>query len=231
MITISPIEATFAATSGTTTTRTRTRAAGNADFRFFGGKGGVGKTTCAAAAALAAARPRHRVLLVSTDPAHSLGDALTLSLGARPRPVRGAPGLEAAEMDADRALERWMGARRRPLRTIAERGTYLDEEDVDRFLRLSLPGVDELIGLVELARLSRAAALPRGRRGGHAPTGHTLRLLAMPEMLRRLSSVLDDMPPPPLSSRAQPRRDYRPDAPTPSSTSSSAKAAPSPISA
>jgi arsenite/tail-anchored protein-transporting ATPase len=152
----------------------------------------VGKTTCAAAAALGAARARHRVLLVSTDPAHSLGDALALPLSARPRPIRGAPGLHAAEMDADRALERWMGARRRPLRTIAERGTYLDEEDVDRFLRLSLPGVDELIGLVELARLSRSAPY-REVVVDTAPTGHTLRLLAMPETLRRLASVLDDM--------------------------------------
>jgi arsenite-transporting ATPase len=199
------------ATSGTTTTRTRTRAAGNADFRFFGGKGGVGKTTCAAAAALAAARARHRVLLVSTDPAHSLGDALTLSLGARPRPVGGAPGLDAAEMDADRALERWMGARRRPLRTIAERGTYLDEEDVDRFLRLSLPGVDELIGLVELARLSRSAPY-REVVVDTAPTGHTLRLLAMPQMLRRLSSVLDDMHAKHRFLAHSLGADYRPDA-------------------
>jgi arsenite-transporting ATPase len=132
------------------------------------------------------------VLLVSTDPAHSLGDALGLRLGARPRPVRGAAGLHAAEMDADRALERWMAARRRPLRTIAERGTYLDEEDVDRFLRLSLPGVDELIGLVELARLSRSAPY-REVVVDTAPTGHTLRLLEMPQTLRRLAAVLDDM--------------------------------------
>ena len=132
------------------------------------------------------------MLLVSTDPAHSLADALGIPLGASPRRVRGAAGLDAAEMDADRALERWMGARRRPLRTIAERGTYLDEEDVDRFLRLSLPGVDELIGLVELARLSRSAPY-REVVVDTAPTGHTLRLLAMPETLRRLAAVLDDM--------------------------------------
>src|SRR5947207_3118035 len=55
-------------------------------YRFFGGKGGVGKTTCAAAAALriAEAGAGRRVLAVSTDPAHSLGDALRVELGAAP---------------------------------------------------------------------------------------------------------------------------------------------------
>jgi len=162
-------------------------------FRFFGGKGGVGKTTTAAATALAAAERGRRVLLVSTDPAHSLGDALERRLSARPARIvtrRGA--LAAVELDADRALERWLAARRRPLRTIAARGTYLDEDDVDRLLALSLPGVDELIGLVELHRLATAAA------SDHvvvdtAPTGHTLRLLAMPETLTRIAGVLADM--------------------------------------
>jgi arsenite-transporting ATPase len=151
------------------------------------------------------------VLLVSTDPAHSLGDALGLGLGARPRALRGAAGLHAAEMDADQALERWMAARRRPLRTIAERGTYLDEEDVDRFLRLSLPGVDELIGLVELARLSRSAPY-REVVVDTAPTGHTLRLLAMPQTLRRLASVLDDMHAKHRFLAQSLGADYRPDA-------------------
>jgi arsenite/tail-anchored protein-transporting ATPase len=162
-------------------------------FRFFGGKGGVGKTTAAAAAALTAAERGHRVLLVSTDPAHSLGDALERRLSARPARVptrRGALG--AVELDADRALERWLAARRRPLRTIAARGTYLDEDDIDRLLALSLPGVDELIGLVELHRL--ATASPREDVViDTAPTGHTLRLLAMPETLARIAGVLADM--------------------------------------
>jgi len=195
-----------------------------AGFRFFGGKGGVGKTTTAAAAALAAAERGRRVLLVSTDPAHSLGDALERRLSARPSRVPTRRGtLAAVELDADRALERWLAARRRPLRTIAARGTYLDEDDVDRLLALSLPGVDELIGLLELHRL--AAAAPRvavraarrstaeasrsaSRGGGSgeasgemiynivvdtAPTGHTLRLLAMPDTLARIAGVLADM--------------------------------------
>jgi arsenite/tail-anchored protein-transporting ATPase len=185
-----------------------------AGFRFFGGKGGVGKTTIAAATALAAAERGRRVLLVSTDPAHSLGDALGRRLSPRPTRIptrRGA--LAAVELDADRALERWLAARRRPLRTIAARGTYLDEDDVDRLLALSLPGVDELIGLIELHRL--ASLTPRVSARGvrarsasgaapteamtqdvavdTAPTGHTLRLLAMPDTLARIAGVLADM--------------------------------------
>lgn len=164
-----------------------------ARYRFFGGKGGAGKTTCAAAAAVAAAERGRRVLVVSTDPAHSLGDAFVARLGAVPRRLATRCGaLHAVELDADRALERWLGPRRRMLRTIATRGTYLDEDDVERLLALSMPGVDELVGLVELARLGRDRPYDEVV-VDTAPTGHTLRLLAMPETLRRMAGVLADM--------------------------------------
>src|SRR5436190_16474319 len=157
-------------------------------LRFYGGKGGVGKTTCAAAAALTLSRERKRTLVVSTDPAHSLADALETKLSASPRAVRGT--LFAAEMDADRALSRWMASRERVFRTLASRGTYLDDEDIDALFRLSLPGVDELMGLIELRRLARGfdeVVVDT------APTGHTLRLLSMPATLAKLAEVLDDL--------------------------------------
>jgi arsenite-transporting ATPase len=162
-------------------------------YEFIGGKGGVGKTTTAAALALGAAGPRQRTLLVSTDPAHSLGDVLGRRVGARVTPVKvdGAE-LHALELDADRALAHWLRARRESLRLIAERGTYLDDADVDRFLGLSFPGVDELGGLLELTRVAEA-----GRYDtvvvDTAPTGHTLRLLAVPDALRRIAAVLGEM--------------------------------------
>jgi arsenite-transporting ATPase len=103
-----------------------------------------------------------------------------------------APRLHAVELDADAALARWIGERRSALHRIVGRGTYLDDADIDALLRLAFPGVDELIGLLELRRL--AASGP----WDHvivdtAPTGHTLRLLAMPATLSRIAGVLDDM--------------------------------------
>ena len=142
---------------------------------------------------MALAESGQQVLAVSTDPAHSLGDALGLRLGPRPRPVPVRRGsLRAVELDADAALARWLQQRRERLATIVLRGTYLDREDVERFLSLSLPGTDELIGLLELSRLARTAPVDVVV-VDTAPTGHTLRLLQMPAVLREIASVLDDM--------------------------------------
>jgi arsenite/tail-anchored protein-transporting ATPase len=159
-------------------------------WHFVGGKGGVGKTTCAAAFAIDAARTR-RTLLISTDPASSLGDVLGIRVTGAPRPVPNVPRLAAANLDATRAFERWLAPRRDLLSTIAVRGTYLDNEDVGRVLKLSLPGIDEVIGLVEIARMAGAgydAAVIDA-----APTGHTLRLLASPVLLERVAGLLDGL--------------------------------------
>lgn len=153
----------------------------------------MGKTTCAAAAAVDLAANGHRVLVISTDPAHSLGDALAVSLSSKPKPVFQARGsLDAVELDADRVLSRWIRDHKSALKIVAARGTYLDSADIERLLELSLPGVDEIVGLVELRRLACS--------GGYdeivvdtAPTGHTLRLLSMPETLQRVASIFDEM--------------------------------------
>lgn len=153
----------------------------------------MGKTTCAGAAALSRAERGHRVLLVSTDPAHSLGDLLGRPLGPAAREVPTRRGsLRAAELDADAALARFIRARRDQLARIFSRGTYLDDDDIERLLQLALPGVDELIGLLELTRLAQARAYDEVV-VDTAPTGHTLRLLGMPATLVRIAEVLDDM--------------------------------------
>jgi arsenite-transporting ATPase len=166
----------------------------SATYTFFAGKGGVGKTTCAAAFALDRAADGEDVLLVSTDPAHSLGDALDIPLGPPPKRAGGARGgrLWAAEIDAPAAFRRFLARRRARLAALVERGTYLDREDVERFVGLALPGVDELIALLEVARLAR-----EGRHArvvvDTAPTGHTLRLVTMPGLLARVAQLLDDL--------------------------------------
>src|SRR5207244_13089550 len=127
-----------------------------------------------------AAASSSRVLVVSTDPAHSLADALgTSRRAAKPWRVplgRARGSLHAVELDADAALTRWIGARRQALRKIVGRGTYLDDQDIDALLRLAFPGVDELIGLIELERLSASGPWEQVV-VDTAPTGHTLRLL------------------------------------------------------
>ena len=90
----------------------------------------------------------------------------------------------------EKALDRWLGERRETLREIASRGTYLDDQDVDRLLGLSLPGADELVGLLELARLARESGADEVV-VDTAPTAHTLRLLEMPGLLQRFAGVLD----------------------------------------
>jgi arsenite-transporting ATPase len=131
--------------------------------------------------------------VISTDPAPSLGDALSRSLAAAPRRIPLRRGLlDAVEIDAPRALERWLSKRRDAFERIALRGTWLDRDDVSRLLRLSLPGIDELAALFAIARLART-----GRYDlivvDTAPTGHTLRMLTMPESLRGLARVFDQM--------------------------------------
>src|SRR3990170_3503425 len=153
---------------------------------LFGGKGGVGKTTCAAAAALYLARqhPARSFLLVSTDPAHSLADCFA-----------GFPLLEnltLRELDPRESLARFKARHEEHLRTIALRGTFLDEADVTHLLDLSMPGLDEIMALLEIA-----AGVKENRHAcivvDTAPAGHTLRLLGLPALMRQWVAALDAM--------------------------------------
>jgi arsenite/tail-anchored protein-transporting ATPase len=182
-------------------------------FHLYCGKGGVGKTTLAAAAARQAALRGRRVLIVSTDPAHSLGDALGQRLTARPRrlPVprdgsgrrrRSRGRLEAAELAPARALAEWLGRPGRPGERVAGRraaferlllrGTLLDREDIARLLQLSLPGLDELVALIEIERLAEASSADLVV-VDTAPTGHTWRLLDGPDTIAAVARVLDTL--------------------------------------
>ena len=151
---------------------------------LFGGKGGVGKTSCATATALQLARdfPGAAFLLVSTDPAHSVMDSLA---GAVPP-----PNLQVTELDAQACLAAFKGRHGPKLCAIASRGTFLDQDDISRFLDLSLPGLDELMAALEIAGWV-AARRYQTIVVDTAPTGHTLRLLAMPALLHNWLGALD----------------------------------------
>jgi arsenite-transporting ATPase len=165
----------------------------SARYIFFGGKGGVGKTTAASATALFLLNKLKRnqsILLFSTDPAHSLSDSLDVKIGNRLVEIR--PRLFAYEMDASLALERFRATHGKVLAEIAERGTLLDEEDIKELLSLSLPGLDEVMSLFELSELDRQGQY------AHivvdtAPSGHTSRLLRLPEVFDRMVKALDLM--------------------------------------
>ena len=151
---------------------------------LFGGKGGVGKTTASAATALELAlrHPERSLLLISTDPAHSLQDSFS---GAKPP-----PNLKVLELDAQAYLHAFQEKNRQRLREIASRGTFLDEEDINRFMELSLPGMDELMAFLEISRWVKEGAYD-GIIMDTAPTGHTLRLMEMPDMIRKWLEALD----------------------------------------
>ena len=162
---------------------------------IFGGKGGVGKTTAASAAALFLLdhrSARERILLFSTDPAHSLSDSLGVEIGDRVVTVarRGQSRLEAREMDASAALEQFKTKHRGVLKEIADRGTLLDETDINELLDLSLPGLDEVMALFELSDLDRSQVYTRIVIDT-APSGHTSRLLRLPEVFTGWLSALD----------------------------------------
>jgi len=161
-------------------------------YIFFGGKGGVGKTTSAAAAALylACRRPEERILVISTDPAHSLGDSLGQPIGDQVVPIRGVDNLFALELDSEGLLAEWKRECTPTIARIADRGTYFGEEDINNFLQLTLPGMDEAMAIMRIVALAEEQQYDRVMIDT-APTGHTLRLLALPAQMKLWIEVMD----------------------------------------
>ena len=162
------------------------------------GKGGVGKTTCALGVAARLAARGDATLLLSTDPANSLGPSLgvTLERGST-REIRA--GLHVMQLDPVAARTAFLARWRSVLVTIVDRGTYLDAEDIAGLVDAAFPGADEIFGVLVLADLlaeiTRTANDRRWTRlvVDTAPTGHTLRLLALPETFDALIALLESM--------------------------------------
>jgi arsenite-transporting ATPase len=141
------------------------------------GKGGVGKTTVAACTALRAADAGHRTLVTSTDPAHSLADAMGVGLGSDPGQV--VENLDGQQIDTQRQLDRYWGSIRRQLMDVLDWGGAGGIE-AEEFL--VFPGMDELFALLEVNRHARSGAYDVIV-VDCAPTAETLRLLSLPEVL------------------------------------------------
>ena len=159
------------------------------NYVLYGGKGGVGKTTMAAATALDSARRGVRTLVVSTDPAHSLSDTFELEIGPRPGRIDEDVPLYAAEIDPDAALEDGeavfdadggMGGLGGGMGDLGE--AFGGEAPMDALFGGAMPGADEAVAMQTLLeyldddRFDRVVV-------DTAPTGHTLRLLQLPEIM------------------------------------------------
>ena len=145
---------------------------------LYTGKGGVGKTSVAAASALLCAERGYRTIVFSTDIAHSLSDALNVSLG--PEPVEIAPNLWGQEPDVFYNVQRyWHTIQAYVANLFSWHG--LDEVMAEEMT--ILPGMDELGSLLWIAD-----HLDQGKFDvivvDAAPTGETLRLLSLPEASR-----------------------------------------------
>src|SRR5881628_3954421 len=148
---------------------------------FFGGKGGVGKTTCASALALAAAKAGKRVLLVSTDPAHSTSDILERLFSREEAEVY--PGIIGIEVDADFEARRY-------IETVKSQIAKLFSSSVLKEAERQIELVSTMPGVEEVALFDRMGDLIVTRINSYdliifdtAPTGHTMRLLRMPELM------------------------------------------------
>ena len=148
---------------------------------FVGGKGGVGKTTTAAALALVAAERDRRCLLVSTDPAHSLADLFGRSIGHRE--IALTASLWGLEIDPDRQADEHLRTVKARMRRLVHPRSFAE---IDRQLDLArhAPGTMEAALLERVAEVMAIA----GDQYDHvifdtAPTGHTVRLLSLPEVM------------------------------------------------
>ncbi|MCU1459505.1 MAG: Arsenical pump-driving ATPase [Actinomycetia bacterium] len=151
---------------------------------LFTGKGGVGKTTTAAATAVRAAEAGNRVMICSTDPAHSLADAFACPIGSAPTAIPGVGAesrgsLHAQQLDARERLEAAWGEVRQYLVALLD---WAGAEGIEAEELAVIPGLDEVFALADIKEFAES--------GDYdlvvvdcAPTAETLRLLSLPDVL------------------------------------------------
>jgi arsenite-transporting ATPase len=150
-------------------------------FVFFGGKGGVGKTTSSASYAFHCAGQGLKTLLVSTDPAHSLGDIFEQRIGATVKELR--PNLHAVEIDAEAESRKYIEGIKNNMQKVV---SPVIVEEIEKQLDAAYvsPGSEEAAIFDRLVDIITAFGDEYGKIVfDTAPTGHTLRLLSLPELL------------------------------------------------
>jgi arsenite-transporting ATPase len=146
---------------------------------LYGGKGGVGKTTCAAATGWGGADAGEDVLVVSTDPVHSLGDIFETAVGSDPTDIK--PGLWAVEIDPGKGTAQYEALFETLADDLGGAGIDLDEAGLQELFQTGLvPGSDQLAALATLDTYADDERFDRVV-FDTAPTGHTLRLLDLPD--------------------------------------------------
>ncbi|RDI71894.1 ArsA family ATPase [Halopelagius longus] len=151
-------------------------------FVFFGGKGGVGKTTLSAAYALKCAREGLETLVVSTDPAHSTSDVFDQQFGDDPTAVAGEENLHAMEVDPDTEVERHLMETKRAM---GDQVSSAMVNEIDRQIEMA----HQTPGAYESALMDRFIEVMRESEEfdrvvfDTSPTGGTLRLLSLPDLL------------------------------------------------
>jgi arsenite/tail-anchored protein-transporting ATPase len=153
------------------------------------GKGGVGKTTTAAATAMRAAELGHRTLVVSTDVAHSLADALDHPLG--PLPTQLSDRLWGQEINVlDEVRQHWGELRNYLAGLLRRRGV----DDVASEELAIIPGMEEVVSLLHIRKQAREGNFDAVIVDA-APTGETIRLLTMPETFQWYAARVMDWDP------------------------------------
>ena len=167
---------------------------------FFLGKGGVGKTTISSAYAAwracggrSPSRGKDPVLLLSTDPAHSVADIFAVRLGATRLKLTLHPrghSLTVWQIDAATQFRKFLARHREAILSLVESGTMFTRQEIEPLLDETIPGMAEVAALLTISEL-----LERGDYGeivvDTAPAGHTLRLLQMPEHFLRFLRFLE----------------------------------------
>jgi arsenite-transporting ATPase len=146
---------------------------------MIGGKGGVGKTTCASAIALHFSLQGKKTLIISSDPTPSLSDIFEMEIGDRETPIKNTKELYGIEISSDVVLKKWKDRFGPEIYEVVSSFTSLDYDFVDYIG--GAPGIEEeymlnyILELVESAQYDLVV-------WDTAPAGHTLRLLHLPQI-------------------------------------------------